>query len=205
MRLSQIATSRRRRLPLMAALALGLLGVVGLGAAPAAMAESCPEPTLSQPFLSGGDTNWYVLVPGQDENGFNGAGWTLSEGASVAPGDPEDGQPASVLDMRSGAEAISPVICITSAYPRGRMMVRNAVGGDGVEFYVSYVNTPSWKHPQKTAKVHGKGTESTLSTPVNLKPANIEDGQLVRFIFVARGHDSDFQIYDFYVDPFCRH
>jgi hypothetical protein len=193
----------------------GLTAIVGtlalfLGgfAATPALADtpsSCPTPELSQPFLPNRDSNWYMQVPGQNGNDFNAAGWTLSGGASVLNTTQADGQSAGVLDLPSGSKAVSPTICISSNYPVARMMVRNVVGAEGVFFYVSYANTPTWNSPKNTGQVHGKGTAATLSDPVNLQPSNLAGAQWVRFTLVPGGKSSDFQVYEFYVDPFCRH
>jgi hypothetical protein len=140
-----------------------------------------------------------MLVPGQSSAGFNGSGWTLSGGAkALASGG------RNVLDLPSGSKAVSPTICVTNEYPSARMMVRNAVGAEGVFFYVSYANTPSWNTPKNTGQVHGTGTATTLSDPVNLQPANTSGWQLARFTLVPGGTGSDFQVSEFWVDPFAR-
>jgi hypothetical protein len=80
-------------------------------------------------------------------------------------------------------------------------MVRDVVGGEGVQFYVSYAGTKSWNHPRGSGQVHGRPSSWSLSTPVNIRPSKHLGWQLVRFTFVPGGQQSDFQIYDFYVDP----
>jgi len=187
------------RLMAVTALVVALSGA----AAGSAMAEgtaSCTQPALSQPFLSYGDSNEYMLVPGQDQSGFNGSGWTLSGGANVSS---FGGR--SVLSLPSGSKAVSPTICVTTEFPQARMMVRNAVGSEGVFFYVSYADTSTWNQPKNTGQVHGTGTAMTLSDPVNLQPPNVSGWQQVRFTLVPGGKSSDFQITEFWVDPFARH
>ena len=83
--------------------------------------------------------------------------------------------------------------------------MRDVVGSEGVFFYVSYAGTNTWNNPQNTGQVHGQQTNWTLSNPVNVQPSNTPGWQLVRFTFVAGGKTSDFQIYNFYVDPRCSH
>lgn len=177
-----------------AALAIAAIGAPSAGAE-ITSTSSCTDPVLSQPFLSSGDAHNYTLVPGQDGNGFNGSGWTLSGGANAAGG---------VLDLPSGSKAVSPTICVTAEYPKARMMVRNVRGAEGVLFYVSYANTPSWTQPKNTGQVHGTGTALTLSEPINLQPPNVSGWQLVRFTLVPGGKTSEFQVRDFWVDPFAR-
>jgi hypothetical protein len=83
-------------------------------------------------------------------------------------------------------------------------MVRNVVGAEGVFFYVSYAGTNTWDKPKNTGQVHGTHTAWTLSDPVNVQPSNLPGWQEVRFTFVPGGTRSDFQIYNFYVDPRMR-
>jgi hypothetical protein len=180
------------------ALAVAAIGAPSAGAEITSTSD-CADPVLTQPFLSSKDSNNYMLVPGQDSAGFNGSGWTLSGGARVlAPG----GQ--TVLDLPSGSKAVSPTVCVTTEYPRARMMVRNAIGAEGVFFYVSYANTPTWNKPKNTGQVHGTGTATTLSDPVNLQPPDTSGWQLARFTLVPGGKSSDFQVSEFWVDPFAR-
>jgi hypothetical protein len=164
--------------------------------------STCASPSLSQTFLSFKDRNWYTLAPGQSSDGFNGAGWTLTNGAQIVASQLQGGQTGSVLDLPSGAVAVSPPICVTSDYPTARTMVRNVVGGDGVQFYVSYQGTRTWEQPQNTGQLHGQQNRWSPSSPVNVQPDHHTVGwQIVRFAFVAGGRTSDFQLYDFYVDP----
>jgi hypothetical protein len=109
-----------------------------------------------------------------------------------------------VLDLPSGSTAVSPTVCVTAEYPRALIMVRNAVGAEGVFFYVSYANTATWNQPKNTGQVHGEGTATTLSDPVNLQPPNTSGWLLARFTLVPGGKSSDFQISEFWVDPFAR-
>jgi hypothetical protein len=160
--------------------------------------SSCSDPALTQPFLSAGDRNWYTLAPGETPGSFNGAGWTLSGGASIQSG--QIGAD-SVLDLPSGSEAISPPMCVASDYPTARTMVRNIVGAEGVQVFVAYAGTKSVNNAQGAGSVHGQHTAWTLSNPFNLHPGNLPGWQLVRFALVPGGKSSDFQVYDFYVDP----
>ena len=159
------------------------------------------NPLLTQPFLSAGDHNYYALVPGQTPGNFDGTGWTFSGGAKVLTTVLSDGATGTVLDLPSGSKAVSPTICVTSAYPTARMMVRDLVGSDGVFFYVSYAGTNTWNTPKNTGQVHGTGTAWTLSGSVNLQPYNVTGWQPVRFTLTPGGNSSNFEVYNFYVDP----
>jgi hypothetical protein len=174
----------------------------GLTGVPPADTSACMNPTLSQTFLSAKDRSWYTLAPGQSPAGFIGAGWTLTQGAQIVSTQLQNGQPGSVLNLPSGAVAISPPMCVTSDYPTARTLVRNVVGGEGVQFYVSYAGTRTWDQPKNTGQLHGQQKNWTISDPVNVQPDHGTAGwQIVRFVFVAGGKSSDFQVYDFYVDP----
>jgi hypothetical protein len=197
----------RRSLTLSGTLAVLL---VGLAASPALANTSsvdtsaCAAPQLSQPFLSVKDTNWYTLTPGESVDSFDGSGWTLTGGANIKTVRLANGQTTSVLDLPSGSKAVSPTICVDSGFQTARTMVRNVVGAEGVFFYVSYAGTNTWNNPKNTGQVHGQHTDWTLSDPVTVQPSGIAGWQLVRFTFVPGGNSSDFQVYDFYVDPRMR-
>jgi hypothetical protein len=163
--------------------------------------SSCSAPQTSQPFLAARDNNWYALAPGQSSDGFDGTGWTLEAGASVQTGPLADGSTGSVLVLPSGGVAISPPMCVASDYPTARTMVRNAVGGDGVQVFVGYAGTKTEAQPQGSGQVHGNKTAWTTSPAFGIHPGNRTGWQLVRFTLVGGGRTSDFQIYDFYVDP----
>ena len=160
--------------------------------------SSCSNPALTQPFLSVGDSNWYTLAPGETPGSFNGAGWTLSSGASIQAAQNGAG---SVLDLPSGSQAISPPMCVASDYPTARTMVRNVIGAEGVQVFVAYAGTKSMINAQGAGAVHGQHAAWTLSNAFNIHPGNLPGWQLVRFTLVPGGRSSDFQVYNFYVDP----
>jgi hypothetical protein len=167
--------------------------------------STCTDPVLSQPFLWAKDSNWYTLVPGESANAFDGSGWTLGGGAQVLNTQLQDGTAGTVLDLPSGAYAVSPTICVSSDYPTARTFVRNVAGAEGIQFYVSYAGTNTWTNPKNTGQFHGQQTNWSLSDPINLQPPNASGWQMVRFGFVAGGKTSDFQLYDFNVDPRMKH
>lgn len=172
-----------------------------MGVAPADT-SACMNPTFSQAFLSDKDRNWYTLAPGQSPDDFTGNGWTLSNGARIVTAQLQNGQSGSVLDLPSGAVAISPPMCVTSDYPTARSLVCNVVGNDGVQFNVAYAGTRTWAQPKSAGQLKGQKNDWTISNSVNVHPDNNTTGwQIVRFSFVAGGKASDFQVYDFYVDP----
>ena len=110
------------------------------------------DPALSQPFLAWGDSNWYALAPGEAADDFTGAGWTLTGGAQDRHHHAPGRRHRAVLDLPRGSPATSPTICLTSAYPTARMMIRNVSGSNGgsVGFSVSYAGTSTANAPLQT-------------------------------------------------------
>jgi hypothetical protein len=214
--MTQCLFSRRSRsvgvCSAIAAMSAGLAAMsAGLAASPALAGTTqsgqapCSPPDLSQPFLSAGDANWYMLTPGQTVDNFDAGGWTLSGGARIVTTQLADGQTGDVLDLPSGSNAVSPTMCVQSGFQAARTMVRDVTGAEGVSFSVSYDGTNTAENPQNTGQVNGNRTDWTLSNPVNVQPSNRPGWQHVRFTFIPGGNSSDFQIYNFWVDPRMSH
>ena len=115
--------------------------------------SGCSAPQLSQPLLSVGDSNWYTMTPGETVDNFDGSGWTLTGGAQIKTTTLADGHTGSVLDLPSGSKAVSPTMCVNTGYQTVRTDVRNVVGAEGVQFYVSYAGH---QHVERSAE-HGTG------------------------------------------------
>jgi hypothetical protein len=189
---------------------LGLSGAIAvllssLAAGPALAAQSanapCRPPQLSQPFGSANDLNWYTLAPGQTPDGFNGGGWTLSGGAQIITTQLADGRTGQVLDLPSGSKAVSPTMCIRSNFDTARALVNDVTGSEGVQVYVSNNRNDTADTPQNTGGINGSQGAWALSDPVSVAPSSNPGQQHVQFTFVGEGTTSEFQIYDFYVDP----
>jgi hypothetical protein len=191
---------RHRFLGLGGALALLLTTVTAtpaIASAAAGDATTCTAPDLVQPFLSWGDDNWYTLAPGESADNVDGSGWSLSGGAGLVTTGLADGATGSVLDLPSGATAISPPICVDSDYPTARTLI-NATTHAKLKVGVSYVGGKS----QMSGVLQGDGRGWELSQPLKLHPGNGDGWQIVRFEFDSDGADGrDAQLYDFYVDP----
>jgi hypothetical protein len=172
-----------------------------------APSASCPAPVFSQPFASIGDQNSYSLVTGQTPDNFSGAGWTLTNGARIVASTLADGTTGSVLDLPSGATAVSPVICVTSAYPVARMEIRDLAGAEGVSFNVEYLGTATASNPKNTGQAHSNaGASWDASDQVNIQPSgNAAGWQLMRIVLIGKGHTSNFELYNLYIDPRCSH
>jgi hypothetical protein len=164
----------------------------------------CSAPALSQPFAAWKDFNHYTPVPGQSGPDFSGSGWLLSNGANVTSATQDDGTTGSVLDLPSGSLAISPPVCVDLTYPTARMMVHNLSGGGGVHAFVSYAGASAWGKPRDAGSAHGKGISWALSAPIHLQPNHDPGWQLVRFGLVPDGSHDEYQIYNFYVDPYAK-
>jgi hypothetical protein len=186
-------------------LGLGAM-IAAFAAAPAQATEAvdtsmCSEGEFSQPFLSYNDSNWYTPLPGESFDSFEGSGWELSGGATVQTTTLADGSTGTVLDLPSGSRAVSPTVCVTSSYPAARTMVRDVVGSEGVQFYVSYAGTNTWNNPKNTGQVHGSNTSWTLANPVHLQPQDTPGWQPMRITLVPGGKTGLFEIYNLYIDP----
>jgi hypothetical protein len=185
---------------------LGFSAVPAL-AAPAAQAPAaCEGQTFSQAFAAFNDPNYYTPVPGGEFNSPS-EGWGLSNGAQVVEAERPDGSTGGALDMPSGSVAVSPPVCVTLQYPTARAWVRNVEGSEGIAVAVAYVNSKSEDKPHNVGQVHGQQSQWTLSNPFNVRPkiaGHEEETREVRFVFVAGGKASDFQLFGPQVDPRMR-
>ncbi|HUH80905.1 MAG TPA: hypothetical protein VLZ06_06220 [Solirubrobacteraceae bacterium] len=190
------------------------LGSLGLGLLMAALAatsaqatvntEACQTPEYFQAFSYANDSNWYTSVTGDTSDSFTGEGWTLSGGAKIVTTNLSDGATGQVLDLPSGSQAVSPVICVTSLYPNARGIVRNVKGAEGVQFMVEYEGTKTWERAKTTGQIHGSKSDWTLVNAVNIQPGKQSGWQPMRITLVPGGKTSEFQVYDLYIDPRMR-
>jgi hypothetical protein len=158
----------------------------------------CSEPPASQLFLPWGDSNWYAMVPGEAPDNFAGTGWTLTGGASIKTTKLVDGKTGAVLDMPTGSKAVSPRMCIGDGYPTARTLIRYAAGNSGSVSFTPFDLTTN----QQMGTMALKTTASwALTPPVNVLPGSISGWHIMQFTYVAGGSGSEFQIYDFGVDP----
>ena len=183
------------------AIAVGVL--LAIAPAPAlADASSCSTATMTQPFASWGDYNWYTLVPGQTPGNFDGAGWTLNDGARLATATVTGGTSAIVLRLPMGSSAVSPEMCVDPNYLSARMMVRGVYGQAKLSAGVSYQTPWGWSQP---APMGEAGVPSTWqpSAVFSLHPPT-SGWQIARFTLSAEGYNYGSQVYDFYIDPYGR-
>jgi hypothetical protein len=211
-----------RTLFCLAVICLGMLGVSsasamaapkGPKAAPAPTKvitelAVCPGQTFSQPFESFKDSNFYTLVEGSEFN-EGPEGWELFNGAEVVGGSRPDGSSGGVLDLPSGAYAVSPAVCVTLQYPTARTWVRGIQGGGGVTVGVFYPGTGvAAAVGQPVGKLGATSDgEWTLSNPFQVKPeltGKTEGVREVRFVYANQTGASEFQLSGLYVDPRMR-
>jgi hypothetical protein len=115
--------------------------VLPVATAAAGTPTSCPETTLTQPFVKWADNNYYSLAPGGSfETGE--AAWTLSGGAKVASGSETfavTGKPgSSSLSLPVGAVAQSPFTCIEPNDRTLRLFAHSEGSASSVRISVVY-------------------------------------------------------------------
>jgi len=175
-------------------------------------AQACSYTGAEQVFSPWGDPHSYVLGP---DGGFESgaAGWSLRGGATTVAGNESfrlhDAGDTRSLSLPAGSSATSPPICMSIDTPVLRMFARN--GGDpssrlrveAVYNLLGLLRTnvvndvsagSSWAPTQQMSVVLG------LSTIVGtVVPSSIE----VRI--TPLDSKGQWQVDDFYVDPFARH
>jgi hypothetical protein len=159
----------------------------------------CSGPDLTQPFLSARDANLYTLAPGQSADNFDAGGWTLSGGAQVVTTTLADGTTGQVLDLPSGAQAVSPTFCVQSDFQFARATAQDVVGTGGVNFSVAYKGGHA--DPGQTGVLNGGSGAWGLSDPVDLQPADRNGQQHMTITLTGGGSDSDTQVYGLWIDP----
>lgn len=186
----------------------GFSATAALAATPApAGTATCPNQTFAQVFAASGDLNYYTLVPGGEFNSIF-EGWLLENGARIVGQTRPNGSSGGVLDLPSGAMAISAPLCVTLQYPTARTWVRDVKGSEGVNVAISYAGTRlTALIPQNIGQVNGAQTAWTPSNPVNIQPqlaGTAEGTREARFVFANPARNSEVQLYGLYVDPRMR-
>jgi hypothetical protein len=158
-------------------------------------------------FSTFGDTANYALVPGGNFEGST-AGWSLN-GASVAQGN-EPWQVGGASDSQSlnipaGGSATSPVVCISSLFPKWRFFA-NAPQGGTLHIYAQY--TTSWGLSGQVWVANLYGSNYSSWQPTNALPLGsvLPAGTTanVRFVFTTDSWGgSAWNIDDVYVDPYA--
>lgn len=202
---------RSRLCCLLAVLCVGLFGLSAdsaLAATKSSELAVCPGQTFSRPFEAFKDPNYYTLVEGSEFNEGE-EGWELRNGATIVEGTRPDGSTGGVLEMPSGAIAVSPPVCVTLKYPKARAWVRTLEGDGGVSVGVVYAGakaTPG--NGKKVGQLDAKPKDGwKLSKPFDVKPnlTGDEEGvREVRFVWTSSSKSGVFQLYGLFVDPRMR-
>jgi hypothetical protein len=210
-----LASSRPTAHKLTRSLGLGLLAcaaaiassspaALAASSAPSSTSATCQGQTFAPVFAALGDANYYTLVPGGE---FNSAseGWTLKGGARIVEAGRPNGSRGGVLELPSGAVAISPPTCVTLQYPTARVWLDSVKGDEGVTVAVAYPGTSlSVTSPQTVGQMQARQSGWTLSSPINVQPqiaGAAEATREARFVFTTTGRCGVYRLYGLYVDP----
>ncbi|HWB69401.1 MAG TPA: hypothetical protein VG518_05440 [Solirubrobacterales bacterium] len=178
----------------------------------AGSAQACSYSGAEPVFSPWGDAHSYVLAP---DGGFEAGatGWSLSGGAKAVAGNESyylnGSADKASLSLPPGGSAVSPPICMSLDTPIFRFFARNTgdpssrLRVDATYKLLGLVQTrvgatigagPNWEPSQQVSTVLG------LSTIVGtLIPSAVQ----VRF--TPLDSKGQWQVDDFYVDPFARH
>jgi hypothetical protein len=179
-------------------------------AAPAAAdTTSCPVPASSPVFSVIGDqANYFPLPDGSFDDGA--AGWTLTGGASVVSGgEPYNASGSSnpqSLNIPPGGSAISPPICVTSAFPSWRFFAQSN-GGSSLQASVLWTNPWGMSGTLPEPTLWGSNFNSWAATSPLALGSLLAPGVVMtnRFRFtVPASAGGSWQIDDVYVDPYAR-
>jgi hypothetical protein len=181
------------------------------GAAPAGAAVVCPNPT-SQPFAQFGDRLSYAFEPnGGFESGS--AGWTLTGGARVVPGNESyavSGPGTHSLSLPAGSSATSPPMCVGVISTNMRFFATNA-GARASQLHVQVIYNGGvgalLGGLGQTLGISDEGSDSAGAAWVPANPVLMTGGllplftQSVQFRFTPLGAGGSWRIDDVYLDP----
>lgn len=166
----------------------------------------CPGQQFAQPFQALGDANYYTLVEGSEFDQA-GEGWELYGGAKIVEAIRPDGSRGGVLDLSSGAVAVSPPVCVTLQYPTARTWVESVEGSGAVTMAVAYNVNLSKLNPASVsvgsvAAKTGEGWDLSKAFQVNPQLGGRTEGvREARFVYATTGKGTEFHISGLYVDP----
>jgi len=172
-------------------------------AAQASAATNCVAPTLARQFASFGDTNEYAIVPGESSDSFVGTGWTLSGGAKLLTTKLYDGASSQVLDLPSGAKAVSPTMCVTDAYSSARAMIKTVSGSSDLTATAKYTSAPgsSTSTTVTSETLTGSGIGWSLSSALTINPPTASGWEQAVFTRQNTCKAGELQLYNFFIDP----
>ena len=156
--------------------------------------------SIRQALIAYGDDDSYFLAPGGSFEGDTAA-WHLAGGAQLTQATGEHGTESGVLELPSGGQAVSPVLCVTTDFPHARVFARSVTGGSRIVFGVSYYGRHGWSKFTQTGHIRAKGTTWSLSDRLGLHPKKKKGWQQVRLAFYGGGTGNVFQLDNLWVDP----
>ena len=213
MRVPNHVSVRRRRRTLartasLGVLALGTLQVPAAAAAADGGPTACDGSSVSQPFLSFGDSGSYKLVPGGD---FEGSltGWSLTGSAGAVPGSEPAGVTgtvgASSLGLSTGDTAQSPTTCVNAAYPSFRLFARSDRPGSVIGVSVVYQTALGQLTLPVGAVIPGRSWAPTPPLPTLAAVGSMLAGGSTSVALRFNELAGSSQIDDVYVDPHTVH
>jgi hypothetical protein len=187
-----------------ATFALSSSSALAASSASSTTPATCEGQSFAPVFESFGDANYYTLVPGGEFNSSS-EGWTLLGGAHIVEAGRPNGSRGGVLELPSGAVAISPPTCVTLQYPTARVWLDNVKGNERVAVAVAYPGTSlTVTSPQTVGQVQAKQSSWSLSSPIDVQPqigGAAEAAREARFVFATTGKGGVYRLYGLYVDP----
>lgn len=199
---------------------LAAVAIAALASAPSASAgvlvasaNGCPANTLTKPFASWGDNNYYFALPGGSfESGD--AAWTLEGGAKIQSGNEPykvraDGDSRS-LYIPAGGVATSPTVCVGISDPSIRWFAKqqsllNLTGTMTVEVgFESSLGLVVWA-PVVGAGILDPSWNPSLPGIVEASLLPLLPGQKTPVQFRFRAVTGNWAIDDVYVDPYARY
>jgi hypothetical protein len=179
-----------------------------MATAPVAANAACPVGPTSHPFTKFGDGAAYSMLPGGSfESGA--PGWALSSAAVVAGNESfEVAGGSRSLAIQPRGVAVSPALCVSTAYPSFRFFARRTSGSWGVLNVVLRWTDASGNTHNTTVAAIQSGTSWTIS-PI-LKLASTlplwQSGETLsaRLVFQPEPYGGAWAIDDVFVDPYSR-
>ena len=199
--------ARRLVAALVAAVGLVLVPGAGAGLVSGLVGAALPScGAVSHPFARFGDDGSYCALA---NNGFESgsAGWTLSGGASVVPGNEPwyvSGPGASALDLPAGASAASSPVAISLLDPYFRLFTRSASADGPLSLRVVFrgltgnvtgiLNVTDLSPSGYAGWEPSSAVASLLALPLGTSSAQLT--------ITSTASNGDWQIDDVFVDPF---
>jgi hypothetical protein len=193
---------------MLATLTVNTLPAAAAPVAPEAFAaRGCPAVTLTQPFLSWGDSSSYQLVAG---GSFEGSlsGWTLSGGAQKVAGSEPYGATGTVgsysLGLPAGASAQSPFTCVEASYKTFRFFARNTEAASKILVQVVYQTPIGLVSVPVGTVTSSNGWQPTPAMPTGAAVAGLLMGGTAQMALRFTAVTGNSAIDDVFVDPRMR-